>query len=131
MVCLDTSILIDFLKGNSKAIKVIQKYEEQGHTIAVATPTIIEIVRGLKSKYSTPRERTLVYDFIESINSLDLDKNSAVVAGKVEMELADAGMKMDLTDIMIGSIALMNQEVLLTKNIKHFSRIKGLEVETY
>lgn len=37
----------------------------------------------------------------------------------------------DLEDIMIAAIAITNNEKLITRNEKHFRRIKGLEVEGY
>ena len=34
-------------------------------------------------------------------------------------------------DCMIASIALLENEILLTRNTKHFTRISGLKVESY
>ncbi len=37
----------------------------------------------------------------------------------------------DPEDAMIAGIALHNSEVVLTKNVEHFSRIRDLKIETY
>lgn len=39
--------------------------------------------------------------------------------------------EIDAIDSMIAAIALLENEPLLTRNTKHFTRIKGLRVESY
>ncbi|MFX1520042.1 MAG: type II toxin-antitoxin system VapC family toxin [Promethearchaeota archaeon] len=41
------------------------------------------------------------------------------------------GKPIDLRDALIAGIALVNEYTLVTKNIKHFERITGLNVETW
>ena len=61
-----------------------------------------------------------------------LNKNSAFVAAKIGAELSSQGQIIEDLDIMVAGICLSNGcTKIVTKNIKHFSRIKGLKVETY
>ena len=62
---------------------------------------------------------------------LNLDKDSAILAGKIEANLIKKGEIIDLEDIMIGAIAIINDETLITRNIKHFSKIKNLKIQSY
>lgn len=37
----------------------------------------------------------------------------------------------NIEDIMLAGIALTHNESIITRNIKHFSKIEGLKIETY
>jgi predicted nucleic acid-binding protein len=62
---------------------------------------------------------------------LPLDLESAFLAGDIQKELIRKGEIIDPEDCMIAGIALKSNEPLLTRNLKHFKRIPGLQVETY
>jgi predicted nucleic acid-binding protein len=52
-------------------------------------------------------------------------------AGKISGKLLTRGEEIDREDCIIGATALLNDEPILTRNVDHFSRIDGLEIETY
>ena len=52
-------------------------------------------------------------------------------AGEIHGTLAKGGQGIDNIDAMIAATALLENETVLTRNIKHFSRVKGLRVESY
>ncbi len=131
MTCLDTNLIIDFLKNNKEAAFMIEKLESSGEDISVASPTIIELVRGLDSKNVRENEKEKIKEFIDSFFVLNLDKQSAFLAGEIESELIKSGELIDLEDIMIAAITMTNNERLITRNKKHFCRIKNLKIETY
>lgn len=131
MVCLDTTTMIDFLKGEAKAIAMVQEIEWEGERVSITTPTVLEIVRGLDIKHVTAQEKVMVDEFIDTVRILSLNRDAAILAGVIEADLERSGMRLDLADIMIGSIAMVNDEVLITRNVKHFKGIKGLKVMNY
>jgi len=45
--------------------------------------------------------------------------------------LKKGGVLIEDADILIASIALVEDLVLVTDNIRHFERIKGLEIENW
>ena len=77
------------------------------------------------------REKQNINEFINSIATLPLDKKSAIKAGDIELHLIKKGQKVDIEDLMIGAIAIVNNEKLITRNEKHFKRINELDYETY
>lgn len=131
MVCLDTTFIIDLLKNNRKAVAVREKLEKSSESITIASPTIIELIRGLKSVHTKEDEKEKIDKFIVSVTTLSLDKESAILAGNIENDLVKKGEIIDLEDIMIAAISITNNEKLLTRNEKHFKKIKNLEIETY
>ena len=50
-------------------------------------------------------------------------------AAEIFVRLSTDGKMLELMDIMIASIAITNNETLITNNIKHFDRIKELKIE--
>jgi predicted nucleic acid-binding protein len=70
------------------------------------------------------KKSELVFEVLESFNILDLDKNSAKLAGDILRELKNKGEIIDLKDVFIGAICIKNDVSLLTYNKKHFERLK-------
>ena len=60
-----------------------------------------------------------------------LDSKAAQIGGEIDGKLAKEGRKIDPVDSMIAGIAITGDEKVLTRNVKHFSRIAGLKIETY
>ncbi len=132
MVCLETTFAIDLLRGiNKEAKEKLALLERNREVLTISAPTIIELISG---SILTPRienEKEKVIEFISSLIILDLDKDSAIKSGEIEAELTKKGEKVQIEDIMIGAIAKHNGEKLITRDVRHFERIKGLEVECY
>ena len=135
MVCLDSTFVIDILKGEEKMKKLEENIDNRGEDIFIASPAVIEVIRGLylksniKNLKDNEKERT--FKLINSLSVLDLDKNSAILAAKIEADLRNNGEIIDVEDIMIAAISINNNETLVTRNKKHFERIKDLKIETY
>jgi len=129
MVVLDTSFIIDLIRNNSEAVRVSEGLDSG--EVSIATPTIVELVRGLGSKNVRVHEKEKVFELIDSFNILDLDKDCAILAGGIEDSLRKTGDRIDIIDIMIGAITIENDDVLITRNTRHFQRINGLNCREY
>jgi predicted nucleic acid-binding protein len=60
-----------------------------------------------------------------------LDAAAANPAGEVDADLIKQGAQIDPEDAMIAGIALEFRQPLLTRNVRHFSRVPRLQVESY
>ena len=107
MVCLDTSCIIDLFRGHATAKSCIARLEANDETITVAAPTIVELV-GNASLNQNKKEKEDILKLLSSIVILDLDKESAMLAGEIEAHLIMAGNLIGTIDIMIGAIARNN-----------------------
>ena len=61
----------------------------------------------------------------------DLDHKSAVCAAEIFAKSIKQGRTLPFSDCLIAGIALANNETILTRNVKDFSRIEGLKIEDY
>ena len=131
MACLDTCFIIDILRNNKEAILIKERIEKGSESLTIASPTIIELIRGLESIHLKEGEKYKIENFIRSVTTFPLDKKSAIKAGEIELELIRNGQKTSIEDVMIAAIVITNNESLITKNEKHFEKIKDLEIENY
>ncbi|KKL55846.1 hypothetical protein LCGC14_2251330 [marine sediment metagenome] len=135
MILLDTPACIDYLNGNKELKKII---EDQGDMIHITSITIYEMNIGFertKRKISEQRYKQLYKPWLEFIRSMEiysLGYKEAEKAAEIYDLLESQGHRLDDNDILIAGIMLTNgiQEII-TKNIKHFERIEGIEIIEY
>ncbi len=62
---------------------------------------------------------------------LEINYSIAKLAGQINAELKRTGKIIDYGDVLIAATAKYYDLRLITRNYKHFSRIEGLQIETY
>ena len=70
-------------------------------------------------------------NFLNQIQVVDFKSADAQIYGKLFSDLEQKGKPIGMADSMIASIAISNELVLVTDNLKHFKRIKGLQLENW
>jgi len=68
---------------------------------------------------------------LPSLKVLPFDENAAREYGRIRAQLQRKGFTISEPDIRIAAICLSNDAILVTGNIKHFCRIKGLKTENW
>lgn len=131
MVCLDTSFAIDILRGNEKARKILDSLVSNRESVSITTPSIMELIGGLYSSPKLKKEKEEIMAFVSSLIVLSFDLESSFLAGELELDLIIRGEIIQPEDIMIASIAMGNNETLITRNTKHFGKISGLKIKSY
>ena len=66
--------------------------------------------------------------FLGSVFLLGTSQESMEIAAKILAYLERKGIALELRDVFIGSICLVNSVAIMTRNLRHFRRIPGLEV---
>lgn len=135
MIVLDTSACIDYLDGNEKLKEIIFEQESIIHITAI---TVYEINIGLertKRKISEERYKYLYRTWMEFISRMEifpLGFKEAEKAAKIYDILESKGQIIDDNDILIAGIMLTNGiKKIITKNVRHFERIEGIEIIKY
>ena len=127
---LDTTVIIDLLKGNNDVINKLASLEKTNTTMMTTSITVFEVWKGSGEIHDRHKIEKLVL-LLESMNILNLDYNSAKEAGIISANLKKEGKEIEPEDCMIAGIAKSNRVKLLTRITKHFERIYGLNIETY
>lgn len=130
MIALDTTALIDIFKENKDIKKVL---EGLNGSFASTIINYQELMFGLDFSKSEHKLEEEFYDnFFNDIFLYNLDADSAKSASAIFSELEEKGFNIGRFDSMIAAILLKNNiKKIITRNVKHFSKIKGLEVIGY
>jgi tRNA(fMet)-specific endonuclease VapC len=70
-------------------------------------------------------------EIISRVNIISIGAKEASAAGDILADLRKSGNVIGLEDVLIAASAITNQYTVVTANIRHFSRIRGLEVENW
>ena len=135
MIILDTNACIDYLNGVSEIKQAILKQEDLIHITSI---TVYEVNIGLertKRKISEKRYHTLYKiwtEFVSGMEIFPLGNKEAEKAAEIYGNLESAGKIIDDNDILIAGIMLSNGIAkIITKNVKHFEKIEGIEIIPY
>lgn len=128
---LDTTFLIDLMDQLPEAISKIQELEERREKLLVSSISIFELWTGIAQSKYPEKEKQKVSRILGSQLFVDFDQVSAEEAGKINGTFCKIGSIIDPEDCMIAGIARTHNEVVLTRNLKHFGNIEGFSLETY
>ena len=113
------------------ALGKAEEVERKGSTISVGAPSIFELFAGVALTRKSEEEKSKIMSTISSLPQLPLDFPSARAGGQIYGGKAKAGSKVDPEDAMLAGIAKIRGETIITRNVKHFTNIEGVNVETY
>ena len=128
----DTTFLVDLLRSSDLAVK--QKAEDLDVKLivkAITSITVLELWRGAIRCGKTEQEKKKIDLLLKSFVVYSITPEIAKKAAEIESDLLEKGEMIELEDVLIAATALIKNMPLLTRNIKHFQRIKGLLVEEY
>ena len=127
----DTSFLIDIMKSNKEAIKKAEEIENRGSTIEVTSISIFELFVGVTLSIEQDLKRNKINRILKGLSIISFDEDSAIEAGKIFAQKIKNVSTMEPEDSMIAGICSRRNEILVTRNIKHFNDIEGLRVERF
>ena len=123
MIIADTDVLIDFLAGHEPSASLV------GHELGRGNlrTTVISRFELLVGAHTTQQEEA-VRNLLGSVPVLVVDAASSDKAASVHRELERAGQTIGMADCLIAGVSLVAGAPLLTRNVRHFTRIRELEV---
>lgn len=131
MVCLDTSFLIALIRRDTAAEEKLELYTQANDLITTTPICASELYAGAHKSQKRENEVKKVNEYLSRIELLDFSTQTCERYGRVKSELESKGASPGDFDIMIGTIALANNQTMLTRDVEHFKRIPGLVVETW
>lgn len=126
----DSTVLIDFLRGEEKALKVINSEFKPLYTTEI---NVFELITGVYARKENIKEHLIrLFSMLSGITILSLDRKASLKAGEIAGNLRKEGKMIEGTDSLIAGIALVNGvNEIITANKKHFERIKELKIIDY
>lgn len=99
-------------------------------SLFISEITLAELKFGVANSTAPKRNNKALTNFLSGIQILPIFDALDVFAAE-KARLKKEGMPVDDFDLLIGASAVANGLTLVTNNIKHFDRIKGIQIENW
>lgn len=130
MYMLDTSAVIMGMKHPDWPI--FNKLEQHiGKDLCISSITLGELEYGISKSSNPDITRVGVYRFLAGIPVMDFDSSAAVHFGDIFADLEKRRMRISDRDTQIAAHARSLDCILVTNNIREFSRVKNLKYEDW
>lgn len=124
---LDTNIISEFQKQVAND-NVVRKAKSNKNESVIASVTWYELLRGLKRMPDGKRKEYirnyLFVDVAEFYEILPYDKRCAELQSSISAKLESVGLPAPYQDTQIAAVALANDLILVTRNVKDFSAVQ-------
>jgi len=121
-VIVDTSVLIDFLKGENPVSNTVARLLEKKR-IVITGIIIAELLQGIKN----PKEENIISELLTGLTILEANTALWIQAGKLSAALRRKGVSLPLTDVAVAALAIENNLSVFTLD-KHFEQIPGVRI---
>ena len=119
-ICLDTDVIINYLKGNETA--TINSVLEEPKNILFTTSINAFELRSRKTNLEQAE------NFLSKIHIASFDDYSSKIASHLFLKLKEKGALVEFRDIFIAATCISNNAKLHTNNKKHFKRFIELAI---
>ena len=130
---LDTDTCSYIIKRRPESIlESMQVTAGQGHSLTISAITYAELLLGAERSDNKRKHRKLVSEFVERLDeTLPWDARAAETFATLQAYLYRKGAPIGLNDTMIAGHALSRDAIVITNNVKHFSKAPRLKVENW
>lgn len=118
----DTSVLIDHLRGDKRATDRLRAAAEAGDELWSVTPVRMEILAGARSG-----EESAIEALFAQLRWLDVTTELADAAGRLAQPFVRSHPGVDTADYLLAATAEHLGGRLLTLNVRHFPMLAGLQ----
>jgi tRNA(fMet)-specific endonuclease VapC len=125
---LDTNICIHYFKGQFGINERIEKIGFKN--FAISEITLAELIYGAEKSQQKEKNLKVVENFAEKIEILSI-LSSLKIYGKEKARLKSIGKIIGDLDLFIGSTAIVNDMIMVTRNTREFERLDGIRIENW
>jgi tRNA(fMet)-specific endonuclease VapC len=126
MYLLDTDVVVSYLNGRADAVALVNSLLPDG--IAISVITFREIGKGISFGPDPARHMAGFRAFLHGARVLAVNRTIARQFGRLQGALGKQGQVVPAPDLFIGATALAYGLILVTRNLRHFQRIPGLQI---
>ena len=130
---LDTDTCSYIIKRRPESIlESMQMTAGQGHSLTISAITYAELLLGTERSDNKRKHRKLVSEFVERLDEiLPWDARAAETFATLQAYLYKKCSPIGPNDTMIAGHALSRDAIVITNNVKHFSKAPRLKVENW
>ncbi len=121
IVVVDTSVLIDHLRGHPPAVACLRDSIANGSELWSVAVVRTEVLAGAR-----PSELPRTHALLDSLRWLDVTIELADAAGALARPWLRSHSHVDTVDHLVAAATEHLEAILLTQNVRHFPMIKGL-----
>jgi len=129
MYVIDTNTLIYFFKGIGNVPEKFLSISPKD--IAIPAIVIYELEFGIAKSNSPKKRQSQLNDILSLINILPFGEKEASLSASIRTKLEKKGTPIGPYDTLIAGTALTHQGILVTNNLKEFSRVPKLKTENW
>lgn len=131
MLILDSNTISYYFRGDPQVVPRLQALSPAD----LGVPAIVEYelrygLLRLPPEAAKPRLEALTA-LLRPVRILPFDSQCAAYAARIRVELEAAGLPIGPHDTLIAATALRYQSTLVTRNVREFSRVQGLQWQNW
>lgn len=130
MYLLDTNACIRILNGTSTSLSARLRVASRS-MVRLSSVVKAELLFGARKSSRVAENLRLLERFFDTIASLPFDDRCAEEYGLLREELDRAGTPIGPNDLLIAATARAHRAVLVTHNVREFSRVADLRLEDW
>ncbi len=119
------------MRGHPGAARRLQDLLDRPDPVGISAITVMQLYHGVSRAAVPEAEAERIEQALKGVATYDLTREIAARAGRLDGELVARGEAVDPADVIIGATALHRSEPVVTRNGRHFSRLKGLRLLSY
>lgn len=129
MYVLDTNSVICFFKGQGRVADRL--FDVPPSSVALPAIVLYELETGIAKSADASRRRAQLRHLTSTLQILPFGIDEAVAAASIRAALERDGCPIGPLDTLIAGTAVAAHGTLVTRNLREFSRVPGLEVEDW
>lgn len=132
MFCLDSNIAIAILRGGRPNLEERLAAVLKENPVGLSAIVLMELEFGVRRALHPERARAALDRFLSArFELLQFTEDDAVWAASIRADLAAKGVSIGPFDSLIAAQTVSRGLILVTNNIREFSRIPGLKTEDW
>jgi predicted nucleic acid-binding protein len=130
MPVLDTSFLVDLIRGAGEALDALARIEEEYRDLSTTGVNLLELFRGAYLSERRDENIAKVMEIIEGIDVIGIGWETYPIYGTLSSALKAKGISVNEFDTVIAAMVLEGDGIIVTRD-RDFRKIPGIQVIDY
>ncbi|MHA1783936.1 MAG: type II toxin-antitoxin system VapC family toxin [Candidatus Helarchaeota archaeon] len=131
MVIIDTDLIISYLREVQEATNSIFELKKSGNVLKTTVFNVGELYRGAYLSKNVAKSIRGITDILKNFEIIYFSMDDAIAYGQISAELRAKGEPIGIIDELIASIAINQEDTLITRNIRHYEKIPRVKLQNW